>query len=166
MLTIMPVILASDGGALQVDPKDATDWMVIEEGNGRPFRRKLAARQDMAVEVARGIARKNGYSCAVLSTKTLGSSVIAMDESCGASEYYVVPMVENRTTGEFTVCADKDATTWGVTKKQSCFDTDHDPIDSTLAQFNTRYGADRLLSKILDYRDPPVYVENNEDFTD
>lgn len=168
MITIMPIVIAPDGGALQVDPKDATDWMVIREGGNQRFERHIHARQDKAVEVARDLSKSSGFGfgCAILSTKTLGNSTISMAESCGASEFYVVPMVEDETTGEFTTCSDQEATTWGVTKRRSEQDVDHDPVDSVLAQFNTRYGADRLLSNILDYRDPPLYVENNEDFTD
>lgn len=168
MITIMPIIIAPDGGALKVDPKDATDWMVIRPGANRPDKRSIHARQDKAIEVAREIAKSEGvgFGCAMLSTKTLGDSTISMAESCGASEFYVVPMIEDEVSGELTACADQEATTWGVTKRRSEQDVDHDPVDSVLAQFNTRYGADRLLSNILDYRDPPLYVENNEDFTD
>lgn len=167
MITIMPIDHLSDGGAIEVDPKDAKDWMVIREGGNKPFERHIHARQDKAIEVARQLSKREGYGfgTAILSTKTLGSSAISLAESCGASEFYVVPMEENEYTGELTVCADEEASIWGLTKRRGENDIDHDPIDAVLARFNSRAGADRLLSNILDYRDPPV-EENNEDFTD
>ena len=143
MITIMPIKYLSDGGAVQVDPKDADDWMVIREGGSRPFERRIYARQDKAVEVARRLSKNSGFGfgTATLSTKTMGSSTISMAESCGASEFYVVPMIEDEATGEFTACSDDQATTWGLTKRRGEQDVDHDPVDAVLAQFNTRYGA-------------------------